>query len=79
MFIIDFQGRENLIAQEIPSAVGMRGLAVQGLGEFDFDATRFAMLQRFGHIRPASALPVRRRKVSGFSALRVGAVAGREF
>lgn len=54
MFAIDFKGQTDLIAQEILSAVGMRGLFIQGMGEFDFDAARFGFMIRSGQLRPCS-------------------------
>ena len=55
-FVIDFKGHENLAAQEIPSAVGMRGLYIgQPLdGEYDFHRSRFEQMIRDGVLRPAS-------------------------
>jgi hypothetical protein len=36
-YALDFKGRNNLLAQEIPSAVGMRGFYIHELGgEYDF-------------------------------------------
>jgi hypothetical protein len=36
-YAIDFKGHKNLLAQEIPSAVGMRGFYIHDLGgDYDF-------------------------------------------
>lgn len=54
-FAIDFKGHENLVAQEIPSAVNMRGLYIGAPlgGEYDFYAYRFEQMIRDGVLRPA--------------------------
>ena len=63
-FAIDFKGYENLSAQEIPSAVGMRGLYIgdQIDGEYDFHTSRFEQMLRDGTLRPASYIGHRYRK-----------------
>lgn len=56
MFAIDFKGQYNLIAQEIVSAVGMRGFYIVGLGDFDFwNSTVEGMIAR-GELRPISLI-----------------------
>ena len=62
-FVIDFKGQENLAAQEIPSAVGMRGLYIGDSldGEYDFPAYRFEQMLRDGTLRPASYIGPRNR------------------
>lgn len=54
MFSIDFKGHTNLIAQEIVSAVGMRGFYIVGLGEFDFWKSTVEAMIACGDIRPVS-------------------------
>ena len=55
MFAIDFKGQNNLTAQEIPSAVGMRGFYIGELkGEYDFCKYRVESMLRDGTLRPAS-------------------------
>lgn len=54
MFAIDFKGRTNLPAVEIPSAVGMRGLYVPDHGEFDWYGWQFAAMLQDGTLRPCS-------------------------
>lgn len=58
MFAIDFKGYENLNAQEIPSAVGMRGFYIGGAlgGDYDFDKYRVDTMISNGTLRPASWL-----------------------
>lgn len=56
MFAIDFKEHRNLVAQEIPSAVGLRGFLIEGLGEFDFEARRVAAMIESGKLRPVSFL-----------------------
>ncbi len=56
MFAIDFKGQTNLIAQEIVSAVGMRGFAIAGLGDFDFWASTVEGMIARGELRPISLL-----------------------
>lgn len=54
-YAIDFKGQENLLAQEIPSAVGMRGFYIHALnGEYDFDKERFASMIRNNQARECS-------------------------
>ncbi|MBN9033675.1 MAG: hypothetical protein J0I23_28165 [Rhizobiales bacterium] len=57
MFAIDFKGSKNLLAQEIPSAVGLRGFLIAGLGEFDFDRARVMTMLRAGTLREVSTWP----------------------
>ena len=54
-YAIDFKGLTNLAAQEIPSAVGMRGLYIGGElnAEYDFAAYRFEQMLSEGTLRPA--------------------------
>lgn len=56
MFSIDFKGQTNLIAQEIVSAVGMRGFYIVGLGDFDFWTDRVEGMIARGELRPISLL-----------------------
>lgn len=58
MFAIDFKGHENLNAQEIPSAVNMRGFYIGGAldGEYDFAKYRVESMIADGTLRPASWL-----------------------
>lgn len=60
-FAIDFKGHENLNAQEVPSAVGMRGLYIGGAldGEYDFRSGRLENMIADGSLRPASWLGAR--------------------
>lgn len=54
-YALDFKGRRNLFAQEIPSAVGMRGFYIADLdGEYDFFTYDFDAMVRAGTARPAS-------------------------
>ena len=61
-YVIDFgsKGLNNLTAQTIPSAVGMRGLSVHNLGDFDFRTEEFNRRYHAGEIRLASHLRERR-------------------
>jgi hypothetical protein len=61
-YAIDFKGHTNLAAQEIPSAVGMRGLYIGDAlkGEYDFQTYRFEQMLRDGTLRPASYIGNRR-------------------
>jgi hypothetical protein len=54
-YAIDFKGHTNLPSQEIPSAVGMRGLYIGGAlnGEYDFPTYRFEQMLLDGTLRPA--------------------------
>lgn len=57
MFSIDFKGRTNLIAQEIISAVGMRGFYIKELGgDFDFWNSRVEGMIASGELRPISII-----------------------
>lgn len=54
-YAIDFKGHKNLLAQEIPSAVGMRGFYIHALGgDYDFSAYSFEMLVATSSARPVS-------------------------
>lgn len=56
-FAIDFKGHTNLIAVEIPSAVGMRGLYIRDLGgEYDFRHSDFDARIRAGSFRECSRI-----------------------
>jgi hypothetical protein len=59
-YAIDFKGRKNLIAYEIPSAVGMIGFYIPDLdGDYDFFEYRWrGMLDRH-EARPCSRWAVR--------------------
>lgn len=57
IFIIDFKGQKNMLAQEVPAAVGMRALYIPTLaGTYDFGGMRFDDMTRRGEIREASHL-----------------------
>jgi hypothetical protein len=54
-YSIDFKGQRNLLAQEIPSAVGMRGFYIHALGgDYDFNASRFEGMVSRHEARPVS-------------------------
>lgn len=54
-YAIDFKGHRNLLAQEIPSAVGMVGFYIHALGgDYDFGASRFEEMKRTNAARPVS-------------------------
>lgn len=54
-YAIDFKGQKNLLAQEIPSAVGMVGFYIHALdGEYDFHTYRFEEMKRTDQARPVS-------------------------
>jgi hypothetical protein len=54
-YAIDFKGQTNLLAQRIPSAVGMVGFYIHALGgEFDLLASRFASMLSSNEARPVS-------------------------
>jgi hypothetical protein len=65
-FAIDFKGQTNLIATEIPSAVGMRGLYVPDLGDaYDFLESDFNARVRSGAFRECSRIdPSKPRRAS---------------
>nr|DAF77098.1 MAG TPA: hypothetical protein [Caudoviricetes sp.] len=55
MYAIDFKGHKNLLAQEIPSAVGMIGLYIPALkGDYDFKSYDFKARVERGEFRPIS-------------------------
>ncbi|MBO4228029.1 hypothetical protein [Bradyrhizobium neotropicale] len=57
MFAIDFKGQTNLLAQEIPSAVGMRGFYIGALkGEYYFFRYDCEKMLKEGTLRPCSWL-----------------------
>lgn len=57
MFSIDFKGQTNLTAQEIPSAVGMRGFYIVELeGDYDFWTHRVEGMIASGELRPISRI-----------------------
>lgn len=53
-YIIDMRFGDNLTAQEIPSAVGMRGLHIHGHGDYDFPKYAWDGMLRSGQLREAS-------------------------
>lgn len=54
-YAIDFKGRRNLLAQEIPSAVGMVGFFIPDLGgDYDFNKSRFEGMIARNEARPVS-------------------------
>lgn len=54
-YAIDFKGRTNLLAQEIPSAVGMVGFYIHALGgDYDFPKSRFEGMIARNEARPVS-------------------------
>lgn len=54
-YSIDFKGHRNLLAQEIPSAVGMVGFYIHALdGDYDFHTHRFEEMKRTNVARPVS-------------------------
>ncbi|QIW87577.1 hypothetical protein Ab1vBOLIVR4_gp60 [Agrobacterium phage OLIVR4] len=55
MYAIDFKGHKNLLAQEIPSAVGMIGLYIPALdGDYDFKSYDFQARIARGEFRQIS-------------------------
>lgn len=58
MFAIDHFGETNLTAQEVPSAVGMRGFYIPGRGTFDWPAYLVRRMERDGTLRPCSKVKV---------------------
>jgi len=55
LFSIDFKGHKNILAQEICSAVGMRGLFIPALnGDYDFSSFDFNARVNRGEFRPVS-------------------------
>jgi len=54
-YAIDFKGHENLLAVEIPSAVGMRGFYIHALkGEYDFFTYDWEQMLRDNRARPCT-------------------------
>lgn len=55
MYAIDFKGQKNILAQEIPSAVGMIGLYIPALGgDYDFKSYDFQARVERGEFRQIS-------------------------
>lgn len=55
LYAIDFKGHKNLVAQEIPSAVGMIGLYIPALdGDYDFRSYDFKDRVSRGEFRQIS-------------------------
>lgn len=54
-YAIDFKGQTNLLAQQIPSTVGMVGFYIHALGgEYDFFTSRFEGMLSRNEARPVS-------------------------
>lgn len=62
VFSIDIFGASNAYAQEIPSAVGLRGFYIAGHGEFDFSKHKVERMLSAGDLRPASYVEDRLRR-----------------